>query len=367
MKVALQPGPAIAAVTPPAARARRCAGTVLLACAWPMLAQADCVDGVRKPSASESDFHQRATAALIAALPPAPQGVRVTGVVADIKRAPNIGMLCKDQKSGDFKVEASRFYVLDLSEEESNRRRAQRTVITNQLYELAQMPPEQKARRNALQQQADAGFTATDAARKNRDEATAKARESEAKAFSQQARDMQKAHDDAVRPQTDELTKRRDAIPLAGQEAAVRLHINLAKLPAVSSTVPHGIYGAASPGLSASFKVQNLTWSVGGSDTPLRQALADALDKSRLQGLVGKSPPGVEESEAFALKLQPVSVAQSAQAAVSPSATPANAEPSAAAVAVSTPAAKPAAPFATAEPIKNAAEAVNTLRGLFGR
>ena len=287
-------------VLPGRAPARQWAGAVLLACAWPLLAQADCVDGARKASASESDFHARATAALIAALPPAPQGVRVTGVAADIKRLPSIGMLCTDQKSGDFKVSTSRFYVLDLTEEESNRRRAQRTALTNQLYELAQMPPEQKARRNALQQQAEAGFTATDAARKNRDEATAKARDGEAKAFSQQARDLQKAHDDAVRPQTDELTRRRNAIPLGGQEAAVQLHINLAKLPSASGSVPNGIYGAPSPTLSASFKVQNVTWSVGGSDTPLRQALADALDKTRLQGLVGKSPPGVEESEAFA-------------------------------------------------------------------
>lgn len=279
---------------------RQWAGAVLMAFAWPFVAQADCVDGARKSSASESDFHARATAALIAALPPAPLGVRVTGVIADIKRLPSIGMLCTDQKSGDFKVSASRFYVLDLTEEESNRRRSQRTALTNQLYELAQMPPEQKAQRNALQQQAEAGFTATDAARKNRDEATAKARDSEAKAFSQQARDLQKAHDDAVRSQTDELTRRRNAIPLGGQEAAVHLHINLVKLPSASSTVPNGIYGAPSPTLSASFKVQNVTWSVGGSDTPLRQALTDALDKTRLQGLVGKSPPGVEESEAFA-------------------------------------------------------------------
>ena len=345
------------------------AAAVLLVCTWPMLAQADCVDGVRKPSASESDFHKRAMASLIAALPPAPQGVRVTGVVADIKRLPDIGVLCKDQKSGDFNINASRFYVLDLSEEESNYRRAQRTAISNQLYELAQMPSEQKARRNALQQQAEAGFTATDAARKNRDEATAKARESEAKAFSQQARDMQKAHDDAIRPQTDELTKRRDAIPLAGQEAAVRLHINLAKLPAASSTVPNGIYGVASPTLSASFKVQNLTWLVGGSDTPLRRALADALNKPRLQALVGKSPPGVEESESFVLKAQPVSVAQSPQATPSATvdATAASSEPRAAAVVVSTPAVKPPAPPAAVEPIKNAAEAVNVIRGLFAR
>ena len=124
--------------------------------------------------------------------------------------------------------------------------------------------------------------------------------ESHAKAFSQQARDLQKAHDDAVRPQTDELTRRRDAIPLVGQEAAVRLHMNLAKLSNASNAVPNGIYGAPTPTLSAHFKVQNVTWSVGGSDTPLRQALADALDKTRLQGLVDKSPPGVEESEAFA-------------------------------------------------------------------
>lgn len=197
------------------------AAAVLLVWTWPMLAQADCVDGVRKSSASESDFHKRATAALIAALPPVPQGVRVTGVVADIKRLPDIGVMCKDQKSGDFNISASRFYVLDLSEEESNRRRA----------------------------------------------------------------------------------------------------------------------------------------------------LADALDKPRLQALVGKSPPGVEESESFVLKAQPVSVVQSTQATpvATVNATSANGEPGAAAVVVSTPAVKPPAPPVAVEPIKNAAAAVNAIRGLFGR
>ncbi len=52
---------------------RLAAGIAVLALGWPVLASADCVD-MRKPTAGEMEFHSRAIATLVAALPPVPVG-----------------------------------------------------------------------------------------------------------------------------------------------------------------------------------------------------------------------------------------------------------------------------------------------------
>ena len=142
-----------------------------------------------------------------------------------------------------------------------------------------------------------------------------------------------------------------------------------------------GAYGAASPAKSAGLKVHNVGFSVGGSDGPLRQALAAAVDRTRLQALVGRPLPNEAQSEAYAAMATPVvvpglpgAVSTTAAPTVEPTsakaATPASAQttaaerPGTAAAPAATP--KPAATPA-AEPVKKAADAVNTLRGLFGR
>jgi hypothetical protein len=329
------------------------------------------VDGAREATPAELNFHRRATAALVAALVPAPQGV--TSTQDDFKNLPGIGALCKGQKEGDFIVEASGSYVLKLSEDEFIRRRAERIAISDQIEALRLLPPEQKAQREALQQKASAGYDATDAARKAGDQATAKARETEAHALSQQAEDIQRRHEESVRPQVQELRKRSDSIDLEGQKADMRLAINVTRLPGANLTIPFGAYGAASPGKSAGLKVNNVVWSVNGTDTPLRKTLVDAVDKARLQGLVGKPLPPESESEAYAIKAASAAPVATTSAAAQPAAATANPNPATAAAskpaqknAAAPPVSPPATPPAV-EPVKAAKDAVNTLRGLLGR
>jgi hypothetical protein len=231
------------------------AGIAVLALTRPALA--DCVD-TRKPTAAEMEFHSRAVAALVAALPPVPVG----GKLQNKDSLPTLGSNQCVGATGDFSVQASRFYELN----------------------------------NRL--------------------------------------------------------------------AIVEVAMNVRQLPAAGALV--ATYGPASPKLSAGLKVNNVMSRVSGSDSPLRQALADGIDRARLEGLVGKPLPSVAESQALAAQAVPATVAGAAAPAASASSAPA------------TPAAKqpvasnPSAPAdsgqaAASEPIKDAVDTVNKLRGLFGR
>lgn len=222
------------------------AGIAVLALGWPSLASADCVD-TRKATAGEIEFHGRAMAALVAALPPVPVG----GKLQNNDSVTALGQQCKGS-TGDFSLEAVRSYELNY------------------------------------------------------------------------------------------------------RKAIVSVSINATRLPAADNILS-GAYGSASPKRSAGLKVNNVVWSVSGSDSPLRQALSDAMDRSRLQALVGKPLPTVAESQALAAQAVPATVAGTPVAGTPPAASP---SPSAPAVPGQAPA---------SEPVKDAVDTVNKLRGLFGR
>ena len=229
---------------------RLAAGLAALALSWPVLLLADCVD-TRKPTAGEADFHSRAIAALVAALPPVPVG----GKLQNKDSVPTLGQQCAGT-TGDFNLQASRFY---------------------------------------------------------------------------------------------ELNYRKSIVSVA---------MNVAQLPA--ATALSAAYGAASPKRSAGLKVNNVVWTVSGSDSPLRQTLVDSMDRSRLQAMVGKPLPSVAESQALAAQAVPASVAGAAPAAAAPA-------PSSPATHSTEAAPAPAGQAGASEPMKDAVDTVNKLRGLFGR
>jgi hypothetical protein len=110
--------------------------------------------------------------------------------------------------------------------------------------------------------------------------------------------------------------------------------------------------------------VNNLMWIVGGSDSPLRKTLVEAIDRERLQAFVGKPLPSVAESQALAAQAVPATVAQAPLTAPAPAAAQASTTQSVGA--------QPAAPGAPAQPAasdptRDAVDTVNRLRGLFGR
>lgn len=231
------------------------AGIAVLILGWSATALADCVD-TRQPTASERDFHSRAMAAIVAALPPVPVG----GKLQNKDSLPTLGQLCVGT-TGDFTLEAHRYY---------------------------------------------------------------------------------------------ELNYRKSIVSIA---------INATRLPATESALS-AAYGAASPKRGAGLKVNNVVWKVDGSDSPLRQALADAIDRTRLQSMVGKPLPTVAESQALAAQATPATVGGSAAAAPAAMSSESTASSSAAQSDASSSA--PAASSA-ADPVKDAVDTVNKLRGLFGR
>ncbi len=356
----------------PIARRTCMAGLAVWAMAWPTLAMADCVNSERKASAAEQDFYNRAIAAAMAALPPAPPGVKLEGQVYDFKQLPAIGLLCAEQKTGDFAVNVLQRYFLALGDDELKARHAERKSLRDQLDALLLLPPEQNAQKQALQKQEEAARSAAYVARKAGDLAGAKAREAESEALYRQIDDLRHKHAANVKPQQDDLSKRFDAIDIEGLRATVGVAFNMAKLPAASQTV--GAFGVASPGRSAGLKVTNVVWQVGGPETALRQSLLAALDRPRLQALVGKALPSVGDSETHAGKATPPALAlqaplaapaPAAKAATSPSVPPPVA---AAPVPASAQPAIPTLPVPdAAASVKEAADAVNKLRNLFGR
>jgi len=66
----------------------------VLALVWPVLASADCVD-TRKPTAAEMEFHSRAIATLVAALPPVPVG----GALQNKDSVTALGQQCKERQA----------------------------------------------------------------------------------------------------------------------------------------------------------------------------------------------------------------------------------------------------------------------------
>lgn len=346
---------------------------VAAACLTASAAYADCES--RKPRAGETAFNSRAMAALHAALPPLPAGVEsVDGKAYDYKATPPMEYLCEFSKEGEFSVTAKRRYYRKHSEAERRALQAQYDALTAQFHALKKTPPDQAAEEQALRQKSNAAWQATRDAEKAGDKTAAQARDAEYRALRNQADAIPAQHAASVKAQTDELDKRRIAIDLVGQRVEIVVGMNHKRLPGARADNTSGAWGAASPGQSTGLKVHNVSFAVNGTEGPLRQALAAAIDRAYLQGLVGKPLPAEAQSEALAAKATPAVVAEIA-AAPGGEPVPAAAHPApgpartATAAVTPAPAAAPtpAPAEAPAEPVKKAAEAVNKLRGLFGR
>ena len=132
-----------------------------------------------------------------------------------------------------------------------------------------------------------------------------------------------------------------------------------------------GAYGSPSPTRSADLKVHNVTWNVSAGSgvqaqgDSLRASITAAVDRERLQRLVGRPLPTAAESEAMAKKLPPTPLITPAPAAPAVAATtsagsaPAAAtQPSAAPPSAPAPASAPAAPT----PTDTAKEAIDTVQ-----
>jgi hypothetical protein len=137
-----------------------------------------------------------------------------------------------------------------------------------------------------------------------------------------------------------------------------------------------GAYGSPSPGRSAGLQVNNVEWRLTDSGLgvqaqrdSLRASLAAVVERDRLQGLVGRPLPSVAESEAMARKAPPTQLVTPPPPAATPAVATSTGGPTPAAAPqpASPSGTAPSAPAPADTTVKDAADAVQKLRGLFGR
>ncbi len=330
-------------------------------------ARADCTQ--RPAQAAETAFHARALAALVAVLPPAPAGVTaVDGRPYDFKNPPAfMEVLCEGSKEGPFSITVRRQYVRKHSEAERRYWSAQYDKLQSEMVVLKQLPPDKLAEQQALRQQSNAAWQVMRDAEKAGDKAAAQVSDARYRSLRNQADAVDTQHLDGVRAALQDLDRRRVAIDLERQRVDIVIAMNLPRLPTAEEGMLVGRHGLPSPGRSAGLKVHNVAWTASGSDGPLRQALTAALEKAPLAAWVGQTLPTAAASEAAAeaARAAPSQVADLPAAATTGPGVGAVAAPASATAVAAT--AVPPAPAKATDPLKQAGEAVNRLRGLLGR
>jgi hypothetical protein len=353
---------------PSVLRASSLVALAIVTAAAAFAARADCVDGVREPTAGERVFVPKAAAALTAALPAPPANMERRGRPTDFKALPQAGTACRGTAEGAFGSEASAGYLYRFPPAEAERLNAERRAVRERMRTIEALPPEKEAERKALEDQARAVYA--QAPRRSRSDppftpqqqAEVDRKMAQGRALEDRSRQVTAAHLQSVRPQLDPLREEERRLETFPQELVVRLSMNVAKPPAAGSTPQSevAVFGAPAPARSAGFRVANVVVTVGGPPGPARKALFDSIDAAWLQSLVGKPPPEVAASEAQAARIAaaaPVQVAAPPAAAapagsVSTPAPAAATPPSATAPApgAPAPAASPALPPSAAPP-----------------
>ena len=352
-------------------------------------ARADCVDGVRDPTSAELEFAARAQAALAAALPAPIVDSERRGAAYDFSAQPRLSF-CKGTPEGAFSPSVGSAYLYRFPRAEADRMGAERKRIELRIEEIEKLPPEKEAQRKQL---LDQMRTAYDSAprRSRKDPPFTPEQQAQVDRASAEGRKLEEAankvvadHKASVKPQTDPLRAQAKRLETFPQEIAVRIAMNQDRL--TEDGPQQASFGSPSARRSAGLRVYNVTISVTGPEGAARQAFFESVDRAYLKSLVGQPLPDVAAARTRAAQVAAAAPVAAPVAAAAPSTPAASvstaaAPPPAGAPAAARPAssAAPSAPPTPpaprdeqkkAEPtttVQDAANAVNKLRGLFGR
>jgi len=334
-------------------------------------ARADCVDGVRKATAAEIDFLQRANAALIAGLPEAVRPLERNNPQRPEPGAVGAPTLCAGSPVGAFSPGAFTAFNFNFSPEEAKARAEQRRLLRQQIDELKKLPSDKEAEVRQLTEQARAA--AASAPRRSRkdppftpeQQAQVERAETEANRLAQAARKIQFDHEASVKPQTDALNERADRLQAGQQTFTVRLSMNAQRFAAAVPASEVITFGAPSANRSGSLRGRNVMVEVQGPAGPTRDAVVALIDQAYLQSLIDAPLPAVTASRqrieaniaraasapplaiASTVPLNPSSTAAPAAAFVDPAAASASAASATKAAATAAQSSSPAAPATT--------------------
>lgn len=265
-------------------------------------ARADCVGGVRAATQAELEFAARARAALLAALPAEPANIEWRGKRPDFSEPPRLDF-CKGTAIGAFTPSVVGSWLYQFPAAEAEHRARERRELQKQIEALEALPPDKDAQRKALLDQMRAAYDA--APRRSRkdpplapeQQALADKQQAEGRRLEEQANKVAFDHRASVKPQTDPLRARADALQQGPQTLAAQLRINATTLPEAAGSAAAS-FGAPSAKQSVGLTVHNVILQVDGPDGAARDALFAAFDRAYLQGLVGKPLPDVAASQA---------------------------------------------------------------------
>jgi hypothetical protein len=333
-------------------RARLCTLTALLVLAPAALA--DCQ--TRAATAAEKQFGDRLSAALLAAMPAAPANMWLPA-------APRVavGTLCKDTPVGDLQATVKATYQFRMSPADEDRITRERRELEAQMSAIKTLPPDLKREYDAIDAQAQQAFRDAREAEKAGNKALATQKYNESSALGAQRDAVRKRHLDAVKPQLDAVEAKWRALPAVLGEFDVVLKANGYDTKPRAHELDIKLGTLPSP-RGKGFKVHGLQAVVSGpaSNLEQRQALIAGFDRARLQALLDGPLPETPAPAAWGVGGPPKVASTAGAEPVTPGATT-TAQPA-------TPAAQPAAaPSPQPDVTQQAKDAVNKLRGLFGR
>ncbi|MCA3216386.1 MAG: hypothetical protein ING39_13345 [Burkholderiales bacterium] len=288
-------------------------------------ARADCVDGVRPPTAGETEFIQRAQAALVAGLPEAVRPIERRSANRPDPVVRSGLTMCRGTPVGAFGASTADGFVYRFTPEEANARSQQRRELLRQVEALEKLPPEKEAQRKELETQMRAAYAAAPT-RSRKDppftpeqQAQVDRAQVEGRRLEEAMRRVEFEHRASVKPQADPLRARADELQQGPQIFTVALGMNAKTFePLAPGRGQRITFGTPSPKQSASLQPVNIVVTVEGPAGPARDALAGLIDRDYLAGLIGKPLPDVatshkriESNVARAAAAPPLSVASS--------------------------------------------------------
>jgi len=329
-------------------------------------------------------------------------------------RSPDIrtpgSKFCVDFKNNPVSFGASTLYIIKPTAEALRQYRRAQTAQRAEIDALKVLPPDIQSKVETLDEQAKALRTEGRAAERAKNRELAKAKYDEVQNLSRQANTIRNDYAMKMAPQERAIYKKYEPDMELNRDLTISVSLEANAAPAaIDPRVERVVFGNATAKtnqltdklvrISASFE-RNPKFSAEQYDK-----VKSLIDRNKLQAMIAGNIPSVEESKAaFALQNEAINVAtnkaleleqkveydvrreeEAAQIAkrqatetgkVGMPSAPGVARPDAAApaaVAVSKPAVPPASPSTTppaanpADTVKDAKEAVNKLRGLFGK
>ena len=244
------------------------------------VAFADCLEGFRKETPAEAAYFQKVQAALKEVLPAAPAGWTFTPM-GDGK----LGGLCGETPVGSFPITVGAKYTNRPSTEEADRMNAESGKIQGEINALEKLPPELTRAKNDLMAKYSEKTRAARQADQEGNKELARRFYAERGDINTQANEVRNKHLASVKPKTDELRKRQQALYSGPQEIMVRVSANEQYPGRISPEEESEMAVGVLPGPRPGLKVHGVRAVVKGP-APQREKIMSLVDKAKMERLL---------------------------------------------------------------------------------